>query len=280
MKITHFSNSDLSVSTTPAVHPSAKTSPHESNSVHSGTTRYKTFLRNAARYLSTLNYQLSTAAVLCGLMSACSSTRPLRPGHSVLHSGMASTGRPEFRSEMKQPENPAQPAAQHYEKVTETELPLARGSKMTETIQTQDDLGHPVMREKTIVLSEPAIQRTKQTEKAGTSIGGAQKDTARELGAKLASLKSVVWVGILLFLFGLATLFYPPLRAIIGSVTTSMAITGGGIALIALPSFIVGNELVILGSVAALVITWFLAHRHGTARGLLQALARQENSKS
>jgi hypothetical protein len=98
---------------------------------------------------------------------------------------------------------------------------------------------------------------------------GSQKDTARELGAKLASLNSVVWIDILLFLFGLATLFYPPLRAIIGSVTTSMAITGGGIALITLPSIVVGNELIILAGVAAIVITWFLVH--GTARGLLQA---------
>jgi hypothetical protein len=33
------------------------------------------------------------------------------------------------------------------------------------------------------------------TEKTGTVIGAAQKDTARELGAKLASLKGIVWVG-------------------------------------------------------------------------------------
>jgi hypothetical protein len=37
-----------------------------------------------------------------------------------------------------------------------------------------------------------------------------------------------------------ATLFYPPLRLIVGSVTTSAAITVGGVALMVLPSLIVG----------------------------------------
>jgi hypothetical protein len=121
--------------------------------------------------------------------------------------------------------------------------------------------------EKTIFLAKPTIQKTRITEKAGTVLGAAQKDTARELGAKLASLKGVVWVGVGLFVFGLVTLFYPPLRAIIGSVTTSIAITAGGVALMILPSLVVGNELLILGGVAVAVGGWFLAHRHGELRG-------------
>jgi hypothetical protein len=102
-------------------------------------------------------------------------------------------------------------------------------------------------------------------------MGAAQKDTAREVGAKLASLKGVVWVGVGLFLFGLASLFYPPLKLIIGSVTTSVAIMLGGVALMVLPSLIVGNELIILGSVGAIVGAWFFAHRHGQLRGLVDA---------
>ena len=72
-------------------------------------------------------------------------------------------------------------------------------------------------------------------------------------------------------LIGLASIFYPPLRAIIGSVTTSLAITGGGVALMVLPSLIVGNELLILGGVAVVVGAWFLAHRHGRLRGMIDA---------
>ena len=92
-----------------------------------------------------------------------------------------------------------------------------------------------------------------------------------ELSAKLASLKGIVWVGVAMFLFGLASIFYPPLQVIIGSVTTSVAILIGGIALMVLPSLIVGNELLILGGVGAAVGVWFFAHRHGQLRGLVDA---------
>jgi hypothetical protein len=128
-----------------------------------------------------------------------------------------------------------------------------------------------VTTEKTIVLAQPTVQKTRVTEKAGTVLGAAQKDTAREIGAKLSSLKGVVWVGVGLFVFGLVSLFYPPLKLIIGSVTTSLAITAGGVALMILPSLIVGNELLILGGVAVAVGGWFLAHRHGQLRGTVEA---------
>jgi hypothetical protein len=84
-------------------------------------------------------------------------------------------------------------------------------------------------------------------------------------------LKGIVWVGVLMFLFGIATLAYPPLRAIVGSVTTSVAIIAGGLALMVLPTLIVGNELLILGGVAALVGGWFFAHRYGRLRGFVDA---------
>ena len=47
-------------------------------------------------------------------------------------------------------------------------------------------------------------------------------DKARELSAKLASLKGIEWVGVAMFLFGLASFFYPPFQVIIGSVMTSV----------------------------------------------------------
>ena len=108
------------------------------------------------------------------------------------------------------------------------------------------------------------VQEREET-RAKTELGAAQKDTAREVGAKLASLRGIVWVGLGLFLFGLASLFYPPLKLIIGSVTTSAAMVLGGVALMVLH---VGNELLILGGVAVAVGGWFLAHRHGELRGI------------
>ncbi len=202
---------------------------------------------------------------IMGLAAAgCTAVKPLKPGTGRIQSSTGTNGVRSLVSEMKQPENPAQSASQSFERSTETDLPLAKGTIVTE--RTPDNKV-----ERTIVLSEPTVQKTKVTERAGTEIGAAQKDKARELGAKLASLKGVVWVGVGLFLFGLVTLFYPPLRAIIGSVTTSIAITAGGVALMVLPSLIVGNELLILGGVVLAVGGWFLAHRHGQLRGLIDA---------
>jgi hypothetical protein len=107
--------------------------------------------------------------------------------------------------------------------------------------------------------------------RARTELGAAQKDTARELGAKLSSLKGIMWVGAGLFVFGLASLVYPPLKAVVASVTTSAALMLGGVALIVLPTMVVGNELLILGVVALVVGGWFLAHRHGQLRGVVAA---------
>jgi hypothetical protein len=207
------------------------------------------------------------------MLVGCTSMRPLKPGKAAIRSNVSTNGVREFVSEMKQPENPAQSAAQNFERTTETELPLAAGSRVTETVTAPPAVAGqpPVVTEKTVVLAQPAVQKTRTTEKAGTVIGAAQKDTARELGAKLASLKGIVWIGVALFVFGLVSLFYPPLKAIMGSVTTSIALTAGGVALMVLPSLIVGNELLILGGVVLAVGAWFLAHRHGQLRGLLDA---------
>ena len=64
---------------------------------------------------------------------------------------------------------------------------------------------------------------------------------------------------------------WPPLKVVIGSVTTSAALVLGGLALMVLPSLIVGNELLILGGVVLAVGGWFLAHRHGELRGVVAA---------
>ena len=59
----------------------------------------------------------------------------------------------------------------------------------------------------------PVVER--EETRARTELGAAQKDTARELGAKLSSLKGIVWVGAGLFVFGLASLVWPPLKVVI-----------------------------------------------------------------
>lgn len=108
-------------------------------------------------------------------------------------------------------------------------------------------------------------------EKVTTKIGAAQKDVAREIGAKLSSLKWVTWVGVLVFLFGAASAFWPPLKVIVGSTTTSAVACVAGLALIVLPVIIVGNELLILGGGVGAVFFYWFSHRHGKLQGLVDA---------
>jgi len=113
-------------------------------------------------------------------------------------------------------------------------------------------------------------EQGKVTESIETKIGAAQKDVAREMAAKLGSLRPVMWVGVLLFVFGLAS-FHPYLRAIIGSVTTSLVILAAGLLLMVLPTLIVGNELLILGGTLGVTAVYIFAIRHGKLQGFVDA---------
>ena len=170
-----------------------------------------------------------------------------------------------------QSENPAAVSKQDQETVRTKTYTVPAGSRLVETRVTADAGGAPVTNSQVLLISAPMPVTEHEETRAKSELGAAQKDSARELSAKLASLKGIVWVGVIVFLFGLATMFYPPLKVIIGSITTSAAITVGGLALIVLPTVIVGNELLIMGGVAAAVGLWFLAHRHGQLRGLVDA---------
>lgn len=143
-----------------------------------------------------------------------------------------------FQSEVRQSQNPASATTQKYETITET----------------------------------PAGART--TERNEIVIGAAQKDTAREIAAKLGALSGVVWVGVALFVFGAASAFYPPLKLIVGSVTTSAACCAAGVALIVLPSLIVGHEILILAVGGGAVGVWFFAHRHGGLAATVELLKK------
>ena len=166
-----------------------------------------------------------------------------------------------------QGDNPAAVSKQDQETVRTKSYTVPAGSRMVETHVTANSAGALVTNASSLLISAPMPVVEHDETRASSELGAAQKDTARELSAKLASLKGIVWVGVAVFLFGLASWFYPPLRVIVGSVTTSAAITAGGIALMILPTMIVGNELLILGGVAVGVGGWFLAHRHGKLSG-------------
>ena len=177
-----------------------------------------------------------------------------------------------------QSENPAAMSKQDQETVRTKTYTVPAGSRLVETRVTADAGGAPVTNSQVLLISAPMPVTEHEETRAKSELGAAQKDSARELSAKLASLKGIVCVGVIVFLFGIASMFYPPLKVIIGSITTSAAITVGGLALIVLPTVIVGNELLIMGGVAAAVGLWFLAHRHGQLRGQVDAGAGGANT--
>ena len=177
-----------------------------------------------------------------------------------------------------QSDNPAAVSKQDQETVRTKSYTVPAGSRLVETRVSADAGGALVTNASSLLISAPMPVTEHEETRAKSELGAAQKDSARELSAKLASLKGIVWVGVIVFLFGIASMFYPPLKAIIGSVTTSAAITVGGLALIVLPTVIVGNELLIMGGVAAAVGLWFLAHRHGQLRGQVDAGAGGVNN--
>jgi len=193
---------------------------------------------------------LLVAVAAITFMSGCA-IAPLKGGHATTSGTIGQT--------VVQGDNPAQISRQDQETVRTKSYTVPAGSRLLSS------------NAEAVVLSASMPVLEHEETRAKTELGAAQKDTAREFSAKLASLKGIVWVGVVMFLFGLASLFYPPLKLIISSVTTSISILVGGIALMILPSLIVGNELLILGGVAAAVGVWFFAHRHGQLRGLVDA---------
>ena len=170
-----------------------------------------------------------------------------------------------------QGENPSQATKQDQESVKVRSYILPAGSRVEESRGQGTCSAAPQTNLNAVVLSAAMPVLEREETHARTELGAAQKDTARELGARLSSLKGIVWVGVGLFVFGLASLVWPPLKVITNSVTTSAASMLGGVALMILPSMLVGNELLILGVVGAAVGGWFLAHRHGHLRGMIAA---------
>ena len=184
-------------------------------------------------------------------------TKPLKGGKATTLSKPAHG----IEQTVVQSDNPAAVSRQDQETIR----------TRTYTVPTGSRLESGATNAATVVVSAPMPVVEREETRAKTELGPAQKDTARELGAKLASLKGIVWVGVAMFLFGLASIFYPPLKLLIGSVTTSAAITIGGLALMVLPTLVVGNELLILAGVSVAVGGWFLAHRHGRLQGFVDA---------
>ena len=214
---------------------------------------------------------------LFGLFLLCATTgclgpRPLKGGKAV--TAHARTGA--IEQTLLQGDNPAEHSRQHQETLRQRNYTLPAGTRFEQAGPISP--GAPISNLAAVVLTAPMPVTEREETRSSSELGAAQKDTARALTARLASLRGITWVGLGLFLVGLASLAWPPLKLIVGSVTTSAAIMAGGLALMVLPTLIVGNELLILGAVTLTAGAWFLAHRHGHLRGQLSASAPPPHS--
>jgi hypothetical protein len=249
--------------------------------------------------LDLLSRLLAGWLVLALLVAGCAG-RPLKGGKAAINRKPAGG----VEQTVVQGENAAQATKQDQETVTVRTYTLPAGSRVEQsqtpgTVASQADSPAPVAPQPStlnpltrpgaataaqpltsFILSAPMPVVEREETRARTELGAAQKDTARELGAKLSSLKGIVWVGVGLFVFGLASLVYPPLKVIVASVTTSAALMLGGLALMVLPTMVAGNELLILGVVTLAVGGWFLAHRHGQLRGVVAASTPNPTAKA
>lgn len=178
--------------------------------------------------------KLLLTVLLAVVLAGCAASRQ--------RGGNATFSTPDVTVGVNQSENPKDATVQEIERITER-----------------------------IPIDDPSVV-IRTTERIKTRIGGANKDLVGESLAKLSSLRPVMYVGIALFIFGAASFVWPLLKVVVGSATTSAVITVAGLALIILPTVVVGNETLILCiGVGAIVAYWF-AHRHGELRGTVKAL--------
>jgi hypothetical protein len=110
-------------------------------------------------------------------------------------------------------------------------------------------------------------------DKLNSSLGGAQKNTLAETAAKLASLSWLTYLGAALVLFGAASAFYPPLKLIVGSATTSAVCVAVGVGFIALPSVLVSiSPVAILVIGLAALGLWWASHHVGSISAELKTV--------
>src|ERR1039458_3090714 len=177
----------------------------------------------AADYPSRL---LCVGCALALLAAGCAGPRPLKGGRAVITRKPAGI----VEQTLVQSENPAQATKQDEESVKVRSYTGPAGSRMEQAqmwegeiprepgllksaaeISSRGDARPPGHQPSTIdsqpstsfVLSAPIPVVEKEETHAQTELGAAQKDTARELGAKLSNLKGIVWVGVGLIVFGL-----------------------------------------------------------------------------
>lgn len=169
---------------------------------------------------------------------------------------------------LTQPDNPAAESRQTVERQETRQTAAPLPTVKTTVTETPDGPRVTVTEQ----FGIPTVLTHTVTEKTGTAIGSAQKDTAREITAKLASFAGIRWAGLGFLAFALAC-FHPGLRAVVGGGKAIPALAAvAGLICIFGPALFVGHETLALCLIAAGLLVAFLLVRLSHKEGLADAL--------
>lgn len=158
--------------------------------------------------------------LIVALFLGCEAPRPQKGGFAA-----TSLTRPGFTNSvtLNQSENPKEPSRQSVESEQSFEYVLPPGTQifpagadsslpilLQNGFAFSDETGSPMSQRHGgfVRVDRPVPIRMLSKDRVETSIGGSQKDTLRELAAKAAALRPVLWVGIILMTLVAGTLIY------------------------------------------------------------------------
>ena len=174
---------------------------------------------------------LATVVALVALLTGCANSRPLKGGQA--NSQIVRPGYTNWAT-LTQPENPNQPSRQAVQSRQTLDYVLPAGTKISlgggpagqsptspkpasfperqaKQRPGQQDLALdpvPSADSSVALLAQSMPVRFTATDRTETTVGAAQKDTAREWAAKAASLQPVTWAGIAMMTLVAGTLAY------------------------------------------------------------------------
>lgn len=181
------------------------------------------------------------AVLLLISMFGCATTKPQQGGTSTTTLGGANA--PTIVTN-KAPENPQTPSTTTVEKTTTREfaptISEAQPAAAAHTVKTnpvpdRKDGSAPTAPALPNPSNAPLVREI-VTERATTTTGSAQKDTVRDLGARLANMRGVLWVGVLLMIGG------PLVGWKLGWFTNGCIAGAVGLLLVILSTVIPGHE--------------------------------------
>lgn len=189
------------------------------------------------------NSLLLCSLFVLGLGSGCG-LAALRGGRSAVSPAGAT---------LQQPDNPATASTQDTESITEIE----RGG----ILPPDEKITYSLITNSSGPLKVRSMHRTQ------TSIGAAQRDTARELSARISGARPVLIAGLLCLAAAGALAYF-------GWYTKAVIFAGGGVGIVVLASVLPGHEWTfILAGVGGLVIVSYMV-LHGYYKGQIDAQAQ------